>query len=714
MPQPFLQRFPMRPGESLPSFLIRLQSANAYRTTNVISRICQAQGGEHDFISRPNRAETFNTLSQLTCLNPEDLFAASVHRFAPTFTPPTVEPEQIALSGNSVALLKKDVRRHQVWEENEAQYCPLCLAGSAYHRVSWIPVLATVCLKHQCLLIRGCPKCRKQNRLSVRDIVNRSCGRCHFDLTQAPIISAARDEWGLFAQAVTQSWLMMEKTTAGNHQYDLLTEQPLPIRINFLHGLVQTIGQMKHWREQHVPPFSVPTPLPSNKAQREPAHNYTLLAVAFRGVVNWPQGFYRVLDIIRSDKKQLSRGHVQTDFGSLYTVWLERSWRHSSFNFVQDAFSNYLRQHYTLSPSMIHLRRFRDDPAFKEQIPYITEAEAAQLLHTTSKMIRRMVQRGFLGTDKVEEGKYSTRFHLVSRPDVVLLQKKWQNAISLEEVAKLLGVSVELAEDLLEIGLLSAVRGPDVDGTYARAISRQSVAEFLELIESKVVAYYDTISSPVSLTKTAQMLSPHGYNAASVLKLVLEGEIRAYWGWDKDKKLSELRISARQIEEKLADIRQNRPFLTRQEIAVRMGVKAHTVGRWVETGILKQERRLGVGWYFDRAEAEQFIQEHIFTDEASRILGFDEMVVLAWVRKGRLRPVSGRSIDGCHRFLFRRADVERFRPENRLTAPQLAKRIGISRSQLFQWIKQGKVKPIAGPNIDNSGQYLFLASELPT
>ena len=79
-----------------------------------------------------------------------------------------------------------------------------------------------------------------------------------------------------------------------------------------------------------------------------------------------------------------------------------------------------------------------------------------------------------------------------------------------------------------------------------------------------------------------------------------------------------------------------------------------------------------------------------------------------WARNGRLRPVSGPGIDGGHRYLFRREDVDRLRPENRLTAPELAQAIGLSRAQLFQWIQQGKVTPVSGPGIDGMAHYLFL------
>jgi len=97
----------------------------------------------------------------------------------------------------------------------------------------------------------------------------------------------------------------------------------------------------------------------------------------------------------------------------------------------------------------------------------------------------------------------------------------------------------------------------------------------------------------------------------------------------------------------------------------------------------------------------------VFGEDAAETLDSGLNGVQKWCRRGRLKPVSGPRLDGYRRYLFRRADVERLRPENRLTAPEMAERLGISSSQMLQWIREGKVKPVSGPGIDGSKHYLF-------
>jgi len=71
------------------------------------------------------------------------------------------------------------------------------------------------------------------------------------------------------------------------------------------------------------------------------------------------------------------------------------------------------------------------------------------------------------------------------------------------------------------------------------------------------------------------------------------------------------------------------------------------------------------------------------------------------------RPATGLS----HHYLFRRSDIGQRSPEKRRIAPQLGRNLGMSRSQIVQWIKEGKIKPVSGPGIDKSGHYLFTIQE---
>ena len=118
-----LLRTPILPGESLPSYFVRLAKLNGYHTPNMVAQICQERLSQPDVITRPTRAETFARLAELVKLDDDRLYAASTHTFAMTILPASAEPELITLrSREAVVLLPSAVLRQHLWPEPDAQF----------------------------------------------------------------------------------------------------------------------------------------------------------------------------------------------------------------------------------------------------------------------------------------------------------------------------------------------------------------------------------------------------------------------------------------------------------------------------------------------------------------------------------------------------------------------------------------------------------------
>ena len=81
--------------------------------------------------------------------------------------------------------------------------------------------------------------------------------------------------------------------------------------------------------------------------------------------------------------------------------------------------------------------------------------------------------------------------------------------------------------------------------------------------------------------------------------------------------------------------------------------------QWVKSGLLTPTVVHGTMLLFDKQEVDRFIADHVFAEEAAKILDLKLSTVYKWVRLGRLQPVSGPEIDGRLRHLFRRQDVQR-------------------------------------------------------
>ncbi len=340
---PLLCRSPLRPGESLPSLLIRLARENFYHSPTMVVQLCRERLTQRDQITRPTRTETFQVLAELVQIEADELYAASEHRFAPVITPPTCEQYFTALpSGKTVPVLPYSFSRMQIWPKSNVQFCPLCLQESAHHRVDWMPLAVAVCLRHQCLLVRGCPRC--QEPLKIRDILETRCPHCDFELTQAPIISVAADRFGLFSQSVIQSWLDLSPPRIVKTETSLPDEPPAAL-YRLLDGLRRAVMCVRHsWDYSYSAPSEVGLPLfpCTSKEDITPDKSYILYATALRGLVDWPRGFYDFLNAYLQRDGRVSRGHVRQDFGRLYVFWLTETEKHPALRFVKQAFGWYL------------------------------------------------------------------------------------------------------------------------------------------------------------------------------------------------------------------------------------------------------------------------------------------------------------------------------------------------------------------------------------
>ena len=203
---PLLRRTPCWPGESLPSLLERLTQLNHYAGVRILGRLYRTpQEPVRSLLVCPRDGVTFLRLAHLTQLPAAELLAASNHRFTPILT----------LSGSPPLLSWLDAPRPgqgagRPWPQRglrppaAAQYCPVCLQTAPYHRLSWIPIAATLCLAHRCLLVDRCCQCHRP--VAIAAIVRRRCPTCQTDLRAAGVMLVVGDDWGILAQQLIQSW----------------------------------------------------------------------------------------------------------------------------------------------------------------------------------------------------------------------------------------------------------------------------------------------------------------------------------------------------------------------------------------------------------------------------------------------------------------------------------------------------------------------------
>lgn len=712
-PTRLLRRSPLLPGESLESLLERLAVLNYYDPPGMLHRFCIGLT-RGDRVPDSRVGQTYEQLAALTLVEPRDLYQATVHSFAPFLAlPGTSQGRSTTLpGGEEVSILSEMTIRQYVWLGQRACFCPECLREAAYHRLAWMLVPAAVCLRHKCLLVARCPKCLEL--LSVRSVVHTRCVRCEADLLQASPLSVADDAFGLFTQRVIQAWLGLVPTPSSPWPHSLPDQSP-QVLLRVIEGLRLNLPKAgDEWDHLHrvavdpVAPSQPPVeqPLVTTKKML-PVQAYCMFATAFKGIVDWPDGFYEFLDAMRFRDGVRSAHSMYSALGALYSRWIEDYWKHPTYGFVQEAFDRYLAETYAFLPGAARLKRCQDNPDLGDRSQYVDLHTAARLLGVTTGTLARLVQLGRLTFHEAQERPSSKRrYRFFLRTDILALHEKWRDSMSLTETADRLGVSEEVVVAMVEEGLLKAERGPSTGDGVQWLFSGAVVEECV--IQIAAERRYKSAAGLIDLTTAAKMLAVVGLNAAGVLRLVAERKLRGYWLSGCIENPGSLLFLPGSVELCVEAIRRKNGWVCRKDVAQRMRVKVCVVSRWVASGLLKRIAVCGSAHHFDGSEVKRFAADHVFSEEAAEMLDVGVLVVQKWARNGRLHPVAGPGVDECHRYLFRREEIERLRPENRLTAPQLAERLGISRSQMCAWIRQGRVQPVSGPGIDGCGQYLFV------
>jgi len=699
-----------KPGESLPSFLERLRILNRYPAKRALYSLCQdglSANASGDTPDAPLHSETYDVLAALCRVTPENIYDATSHVFEPCLCTPGGKRTWVTLpSGQTRLILKQAVSLHHIRSNRRAAFCPVCLRENPYHRTIWQPHVITICLKHRCLLEETCIGCNSFQ--SVQNIAADKCSKCGQRLSDHPIVDLSDDEYGLQVAATLQIWLGVPNESGV--PLPGLPDVPPNVLYNVLNGLRLCLLNRVHEIETTYlhQPHRVAFTLVQPGRVLTILENNVLLSTAMKALTDWPQSFFDFLDAYNTRKGELRDTTLQSGFGLLYDLWLHTNWKGEPFEFVRAAFDKYLVSGRIFVPSAIKSTHRK---VMVTDWGYITAQHAMKLLGIGQDTLQTLIKSGTLH-EHFPDGHRPFRYHLMFFREVEELKRQWNGGLTLSETVTQLGLSETILAELARTGELAVLRKP-LEGSASWLLDPASVEDYaVRYLQNVTIlaSESDQCKGLIGLTRAAQMLGPVGGSVITIVSRIAQGKLTAYMLEDGLRGASSLLFDKGDVSDASEQIKAENGWYDAADIAKLLHLKRTVIDKWIGNGLLTPIATPGLARYFDRDAVQKFIAEHVFTEEAAQILGISAASLRAWIRGGRLKAVSGADIDGCHRWLFRRADVERLKPENRLTMPQAAKLMGVSAATLLKWVQDGKVQPVSGPGIDKMGQYLLLQS----
>jgi len=545
------------------------------------------------------------------------------------------------------------------------------------------------------LLLTNCHFCG--NKVSIHDVIAAQCDACKSSLTEAEAPSLETDEFGLFSQYLIQSWLKNNLTPQDiTVQIPVQAPRVLYRVIDGFRQAIATLGNLR-WPYLHkVDGIFFELMVGQGKQTLTPYESYCLYATACKGLIDWPQGFYKFLRSYKTQRKgdQPIHGGPKVDLGNLYTQWLQGYWRHPAFAFVQDAFEKHFVENYWLSSPVIRTTAYQSNSSNASKFAKINIAEAARIMGVTPRWIELLISVGRLSS-------YTThaldRLKFVNKAEVIELRNQWTEYITRSEAATWLGMTEKMVTKMVNIGLLEVELHPS-DGFSQWFFSKSAIVKLLESLSRhiRVLSAQEKAKYPlISLTEASRLVFVLGLDATSILKLVVEGKLQAYAAGDDKLLLSSLLFARPDLQQYIEDIKSENDWIGREEARRLLGVKDGTLARWVKGGLLIPYATFAHVQYFQMSTICQFTADYIFSDEAAQILGIGKLAVQKWARTGRLMTscVSGPEIDGSHAYLFDKEKLQRWRNE-RLTFGEAAQMLKISGATLHQWVSERKIEPL--------------------
>lgn len=684
--KPLINRPPPKKHEGLESFLYRLSLANHY-TIRTLACFVAEEHWQSISLNSLKSQKAFEKISKLTLVSEERLQELTLHRFSPLMT-----GSQFFSSGwKKIFILRK------------TRFCPDCIGESKYHRLHWKVKPITVCMEHGVILLDRCPKCNKT--VGTVEILSGHC-KCGVDLSTLKATKLKSDKPIKYQKYI--QWLLglEDNATGVNVRRD---------------GPVFDLGPsdfftLLNLMSKHCSKLRADSPLmQTGEGNPKLPSEFVIYNSACEILLNWEDKFFVFLEEYRkANKKTRLHTGVEKDFLGLFRgIGLNNK----QFEFMREAFYDYLGRHWDGGIIKSHMKFFYKDPSRSRR--FISVKEVKDILNVSTKTVLKLLEMKKLSCITRQAGEFSQ--YLIESDDVYKLKKEMDKFLYSREVSKRLNLGKRNVSRLKKEGLLSLANHEFPlswdDGHLYRS---KDVIEFeKKFLYNKNFRTVDSISQRlVSIREAAYKLSTYKMNIPRLLSLIEGGVIKPTI-YEKEKGISRLYFDKSEIEGLFSLLREDevkKKGTCLEKIARSMNMAEYVLKRYMDRGLLngqienygRQERR-----YISEKDLENFRKEYVFIEEAVEILKLTKATIYKWIRLGRIKAYSGPDVDGVHRYLLKREEIKKFMPRCCFSGAGVASRLNVSRKKIHDLIKGGKVNILGGPGYDEGGYYVIHKSEIP-
>ena len=591
------------PDEAWSSWLWRLAQRNYVASPHELLPSTLSQ------TTIPYEPVVFRALAELTNTSVETLHAHTPHRFAHFLHPPETPPTVLVLP-TEIPLTLAPLRPNRDFFTPRFGWCPTCLREARYVRLHWHVPLVVGCALHACWLLEACPVCTAPIREA--EVLRGRCSHCGLALDEARSVSFPLDDVLLTLQREILAWLYHpEQSQLG------LPHVPVGVLLRVLYGLRFAAQRAGDDWELHYVPVGIPKPDLYIFEQRSltVVERGCLYAAAFRGLLEWPRGFHRFLDAYRTRPAPREKTGLRSEFGTLYISWLQHFWKHPTFDFIQQAFNDYLLEHLPVY-QIVNTARVRDYPELLDRVSYLDLKQTAQYLGISVKGVYRLVEEGHLTAHRFPEDLLGVWF---ARDELEGCKRRWNQHLPFLAVVQQLGLSKRLTLELLHAQLLRRVPaqvGLKQQGIFVERDSLQTLLNNLK----PVTTIRSMPEQGIPLLLVCIRNGSVKMDLTHVLTRVLEGKLLAYHPNASLLPLTDLWFVPQAVQDLAYSVKMECDRFTKEEVRAYLSVSWRTLYALLAKGLLCPMMALGQKQFFSRQQVRTLHEANIFSSEIQETL----------------------------------------------------------------------------------------------
>jgi hypothetical protein len=524
----------------------------------------------------------------------------------------------------------------------QPKICPHCLNESPYIRKIWDLAALTVCPVHKSMLLDECRGCGR--RISWSRTAVTVC-RCKFDWRKSGG-HAVEDSEIEVAQRIYRSSDLMQPNDSDRSSSGTCPLVDLKLN-HYLSCLFFITGQFNGVMDTRGKRLA--TALRNSEI-------HSLICKANTVFTDWPNNFFSFLDWKRENKPDLrhARG-LRRDFGQ-YKSALYVQLGESCYDFLRAAFEKYIATHWQGGYTTALSRLGNIAPLNKK---YLTVVEAKHILKITSESVRKLLAANKL--QRANENQAPSGLVLIEAQSVREFRNELIDSFNLHETGKSLRTHARRIFELVESGFLHPLRGPIVDKNHRWQFSRQDVAGFLKRLENSVNTSRSTKGKEITLYDALHKIRKVRGHCGTLIRAVFDGEISVRSKgpvglssllFARDDVVAYSRGELRGQAGNVFSIQEAARFLKTNPMAVYF---------FVNKGLLKASLLPGferLGQSTTAEELNTFISKYfVLTRAYAKTLRTHTSYIVARLADENIKPISGRTIDGCPQYVFRRSQI---------------------------------------------------------